>query len=193
MPQKVGEALARWHAASPEERAELTEARRERMREAWQMKVCEGKTYKEIAKHFDLSPQAIMGYVSEVAQEMLELDYGSLPQIRAREVARLEHITDNLMPLVNQNDMEAIKVLNTLSIQKSRLLGLYAPVKVKMEHTSARTNKDASRDEIDRRLVDLYLRLKRRGKEMSPELERWAQEHKDIVDGEIVKVEEKKT
>src|SRR5215212_6343301 len=102
MGQKPGEALERWKNADAAERERLSEIKREKMREAWKMKIFQGRTYKDIAKELDVSYGCAYQYVQDVATEMLELEYGNLPQQRAREVSRIDHIIDGLMPRVNQ-------------------------------------------------------------------------------------------
>ena len=177
-----GEALMEWKNADPERRAEIRARKMARVEEAWNLHL-RGTSYSKIAEELGISYAQARQDVKTRADMFWEEDLADSRKMRSVEVAKLDRIAMGLLGRIEKNDDDALEMYLKLSAMKARFLGLYAPVKVKMDHTVTHQRSESQQEDLDKRMLELYKRLKKRGK-ASPELEEWAKEN--VVDGEIV-------
>ena len=183
MAEANGAALQRWKDASPEERDKIAQIKRARMQVAWEMHI-RGDSYGKIGLELGVTPPMARHYVKKMAEENYENNLSDTREMRTLELTRLEKLVPVLWERAEKGDDDAIDRILKISAAKARLAGLYAPVRVKMEHTTKRPVEGEPSNSLDRRIFELYKRLKKRGKAVPGEMQEWAQEN--VVDGELV-------
>ncbi len=183
--QLPGEALERWRNSTPEQRREMAEEKRRLMEEVWTLKAS-GFSYEQIAVRMGFDANTAWRLFQQMSKIMNKLEYSDIVKQRSEMVARIDRIRDKLIAQIDAGNTDLIEQYNKLDAQKARLLGLYAAVKVKMDHRvrDERTGKEEIISS-DEKLFRLYERLKKRGK-MTPDMEERFRRNMEIVDAEVV-------
>jgi hypothetical protein len=181
---KAGEALERWRNASPDEREQLAKEKQERMEQIVHRKN-RGETFTTIARDLDLSVVQVSHDYKRFLRDLHDVEHRDIIAMKAREVLRLERLMEVKMPAAETGDDASIRSVLMLQRQLCQIVRLFAPARLKIDVKNNRSMTDALDPvKMQEKMVDLYKRLKNRGKEISPEFERWAQEN--IVEGEVV-------
>lgn len=119
--------------------------RAELIARAWELRLS-GKTERAIALELDISQATVHKYLKVAQAQRLEESTATANEYRVREIDRLDSLQNTLlnelMTQLEDNDPKSVQVKANLidkcikiTQERSKLLGLYAPVEVKAEST----------------------------------------------------------
>jgi hypothetical protein len=159
-----------------------------RRRQAWELKK-QGWTYQKIGEKLGISLSQASVDVSGYAARLADEEFADTLRHRILDADRLEDMIGVLWDRVMAGDFAAMDMVLKIQTRKAKLLGMDSPTKFehKVAHES-RPKKGVNQEELDKRLMELYERMKARGVPISPLFQRWADE-KESEGREIQKVE----
>ena len=160
--------LRKWQSMSPEEREAHSEIVENRRHEAFRLH-CQGHSYSEIGRRLDVTTAQARHDVLKAADQVSEEELQDMARQRAIEFGRIETLIEQVLPNA-ATDKDMMRAAAFLMTRKSKLLGLDAPTKFQHQVQHVRPKREVPREEIDKKLVELFDRLEKRAKNIDPRL-----------------------
>lgn len=102
--------------------------RSEKTADAFEL-IKEGKSYRDIARELDISPETARKYVKEAMESLAEAEHATAAGYRSLLIERNNLARKGLYPGVKAGDPAAVNAWIKLNQEEAKLFGLYAPDK----------------------------------------------------------------